>query len=219
MENIRTQITKQCKEHSNYLIQSPGLENGPLNMMALLQALAEIESSYGLNNKSRFEKAYAPGGSLFKRSQLLQDVYNQADVGDRQGIASSWGPWQIMYIVAYEMGYRGRPSELTYPEKVIKYVVKFLNARILKKNPTLLEAIFDSYNSGNFKDKVIPQAYIKKGMLAYAKYADPDDPHVVNSLVLNAGNTPDVNDVHEDYQDPKTVNWWTRFMNVFKRRK
>lgn len=134
-----------------------------LNPYLLLGAIAYCESSLGIDNKPRFEKAYAPGGHYYRISLPVQDSYKQFG----KDAACSYSSFQILYITAYEMGYRGTPRELADDMVAIQYVIRFLNRRIIRGGASDLEDIADAYNSGTFRDDNVPTAYIEKFTRAY----------------------------------------------------
>lgn len=130
----------------------------------LLKTIATKESSYGKNNKPRFEKAYYIGGSLYKN---FNNTYRSLIEEYKKDAACSWSSFQIMFMNAYDMGYKGKPSDLSNDEIAIPFVIDYINKRILKRNPKKLEDIFDAYNSGSFSDRVVPQSYISGSMNVY----------------------------------------------------
>ena len=155
-------LTELIEEYANEL-EDVSFE---LDKVALLKTLALIESSYGKNNKPKFESAYYIGGKLYKNSPTLR---KQIAVYGRDA-ACSWSSFQIMYINAYDTGYRGLPKNLRSDEIAIPYIIKFINVRIIRLKPRKIEDIFDAYNSGSFKDSYVPVTYIRKAMSAYKYY-------------------------------------------------
>lgn len=137
-----------------------GSLNAPpgLDPTLLLMALSLVESSGGFNNRPRVEPAYLPGGRYCD-----QALYGQ--YGD--DAAASWGPLQVMYVTARELGFEGSPQELGQPAECVRMAVKLINRRIVGRGATTLEQIADAYNSGSFKDQIVPQDYIRKVKEAY----------------------------------------------------
>lgn len=134
---------------------------------ALLRTIAMLESSYGYNNVPRFEPAYYVGGFLYQRSEELRKLvakYNKA-------ASCSYSSFQIMYSTACELGYVGIPTNLT-DNVAIEYCVKYINNRIIKYGPDDIGDFFDAYNSGNFKDNIIPAKYIQNGMEWYKYFVE-----------------------------------------------
>lgn len=141
-----------------------GLDTPPaLSGTKLLRAIAQVESSGGAQNIPRFERAYSVGGHYFRRAQHVRDAWGQ--YGDLA--ACSYGPWQILYIVALELGYNGAPWQLTDPPESGPMVVKLLNRRIFGKGARTLAEVGDAYNSGSFADQMVPEEYIEKLEAAY----------------------------------------------------
>lgn len=132
----------------------------------VLTAIATVESSFGSNTASRFEKSYAPLGRYY--------VVDQKDRYTKWGSASccSYGSFQIMYPTACEMGfdndtYLRSPHLLTEDEIGIFYVIELIKKRVLARGASTLEQLFDAYNSGSFRDSIIPTQYIKDAISSY----------------------------------------------------
>lgn len=126
-----------------------------------LYALSGVESNYGRNNKPRFEAAYAPGGRYFT-NELLQRKHIEYS----NDASCSWGPWQIMYIVAAEYGYESEPLHLHLAETSCYYVIEHLN-KFVRRGAQSIEDLLDSYNTGNFRDSNKPVGYISKFFVCY----------------------------------------------------
>lgn len=129
----------------------------------LLWAIAFVESAAGALNVPKHESAYAPGGHYYKRSPEVRALWNRW--GD--WAACSYSSFQILFIVATELGFRGSPIDLWYDEEACPVVVKFLNQRIIKRKPSDLGDIADAYNSGTFRDQNVPLGYVGKFLKAY----------------------------------------------------
>ena len=150
-----------CEEISQGLLFSFGLSKA-----AILTALAGVESSFGENNKPRFEPSYAPDGTYFKAPHL-QKLYEQYG----RDAACSFGPWQIMAVRALELGYHGAPSDLSDAKVSAPYVIMNLN-NIFKSGAQNIEQILDAYNTGSFKLGESPKAYISKFWNFYGEVAE-----------------------------------------------
>lgn len=126
--------------------------------VAALGALAEIESSFGKYNIPKHENAFDVGGKLFSKS-----------LWERWGAwaACSYSSWQLMFPVAVELGFTGRPQDLWDDETAILWVMEYIERRILKRGCTTIEDFADAYNSGSFKDNIVPRVYIVKFVSAY----------------------------------------------------
>ena len=133
-----------------------GLVRAPLDLdrRKLLWSLAGCESSFGDDIDSHYESAYDIGGRYYNdQIKHLKGVYGRE-------VCCSQGVFQLLYITAYELGYRGQPFDLKFPEIQIVYVIEYINKRL--KGFGTIEQFADGYNSGNFKDKNIPEKYIEK---------------------------------------------------------
>ena len=152
------------------------LDNSPLlkvqdkpdiNPVAILVALAVCESDYGVNIKPRYEPTYSLGGKTFLQGG---DLYLKIwDIYDKD-MPYSYGAFQVMLPVAYELGFRGTVEQLAQLEININWAIHYVNKRILKRGAYYPEQIADGYNSGSFKDKFKPVDYILKFMVAYKDY-------------------------------------------------
>jgi hypothetical protein len=131
-----------------------------IDLLAMLRAIADVESSYGQDSKSRHEPAYCHGGKYYH--VVLTKLYGCA-------AHCSYGPWQVMYPTAYELGFFGAPEELANPETNCLYAVRYLNARAAKA--TTIEEIARAFNGGSIHSRAVPQSYIDKLTAAYRKRA------------------------------------------------
>lgn len=122
-----------------------------------LYTLAGVESSFSANNVCRFEEAYSRRGPFYKKSRALQRAHGL--YGDLA--AMSYGPWQMMYIVAQELGFGGNPLDLWYGHVSIRWVVEYLN-RAHERGAVSVEEFCDAYNSGSHRDSFVPKEYIEK---------------------------------------------------------
>ncbi len=109
----------------------------------LLLAFAEIESSLGKFNL-RYEPAYGLQGLYFRRSAILKKKYDEFG----PLVAMSYGPWQIMYIVAVECGFVGHPLALANGFTSLPYVIEKMN-RDAKRGGITLPLLASCYNGGN----------------------------------------------------------------------
>ena len=136
----------------------------PLNKKALLIALAKNESSFGKDCTPRLEPAYDFGGHYFRRSPIIRMQHRKFG----NAVAKSYGPFQVMYPTAVELGYdiNRPPEELGEFETNIEYAIRYINHRALRKAISVQD-IFDAYNSGSSHDSIIPEGYILKGMARY----------------------------------------------------
>jgi hypothetical protein len=146
-----------------------------LNRVALLRAICQVESSYGKNIGARFEPAYGYKGRYWTAAHVRELWWKHGDLA-----ACSYGPTQILYVVAWELGYREAPCVLhSCWEHALEYTVELLNRRILARfrkgqgwvaHAVTIEDIADSYNSGTHRDLNVPEKYIEKFQDAYTKH-------------------------------------------------
>lgn len=128
--------------------------------LRLLGALAEVESSFGLEAVPRHEKLYD-----------ILGIYWNRELWRKWGSLSacSYSSFQIMYPVCIEMGMDPNvpPWHLMDDESAMPWVLEYINKRIIVSGCTRIEDFADTYNSGTFKDQNIPFDYISKFTTAY----------------------------------------------------
>ena len=156
----RKQIEDVVRIYQNYL-------NLDGNKFAFLMALAGMETSFGENTVARFEYSYSRNSISYKRSSLLQDGYKLH--GDL--CACSWSPWQILWIVAVELGWdlKRDPNDLNKADLAIGFVVKLLN-RLISQGANTPALLFGCWNGGvGFLKRPMPDAlnYSKKAASIY----------------------------------------------------
>ena len=154
----------------------------PVDLAKAKRAIEMAETGGGRNNWPRVEAAYIPAtespfvaqNSLIRGSgacvnAIVEARWERFAGSDEQlGTAASWGPWQIMYHTAADMGYTGEPSALHKREVCEKYVDKRLE-QIVRSGAETIEQVADAWNSGNFRDKIVPADYIAKVKVYYAQ--------------------------------------------------
>jgi len=160
--NPEDSLRDAIEKHS-YLLNVPiGIDP-----KALLWAIAGNETQFGhFRNYVRAEEAFLPGGRFYKASNELREKYREYGVL----ASSSIGTWQIMYITAYELGYKLHPIFLQTNYIAIQCVIEFINRRAFGRGAINIAEVFDAYNSGSFKDKFMPSSYILKGKNYYGEY-------------------------------------------------
>lgn len=108
----------------------------------LLWALNLQEASGRAKIRSRYEpgfyRRYVRGN---KKYAALEARYGA------RAVSSSYGPWQIMYLTAYEMGYRGEPEALSDARVSLPYVIKYIDF-LRKKLKGDERAVISAYNAG-----------------------------------------------------------------------
>lgn len=146
---------------------APSLEPMPstINGEASLWGLYHCERYDQNNTEPRFEPAYAPEGYYYEHSSEVRDrwtFYGRAS-------ACSYSNFQILFNTACELGYNGPPLALDKDSLAIEYVCRYIRHRIIDRGATKPEHVADAYNSGSFKDEIIPDAYIRKFMRYYER--------------------------------------------------
>ena len=131
----------------------------------LLAALADVESSFGLNSVPNHEPAYDEGGQYYVKAQHVRDLHKRWG----SWAACSYGPWQIPYVLAREMGFPGVPGDLWTAMGSVEWVIRALNARALDKGVATVEDVGDAWNSGSHRDANRVPDYRRKITVAYAR--------------------------------------------------
>jgi hypothetical protein len=150
-----------------------------INPAALLHAIAEQETGHGARRlASKHEKGYCYGSVMYQGPNggpLRQATWDYGCLAH-----SSFGTWQVMFIVASELGFEGDPVELREDAVCLEYVVRYLNRRILGKyqRPTLA-AIAVKYNAGSGADGSIGTEYSDGVEKHYAKWLNTLEPPTV----------------------------------------
>jgi len=164
------------------------LNREQLNRERLLAALCMQESTGWKDRRPNYEPAFYLGGK-FANAPLVnhwqtgvEDALHEA-IGKL--VASSFGPWQLMFPVAVELGFSGHPFELADPYVNIEYAIRYINTRCLDKGLKGLAAggdetgdgavteddlvlqIADAFNSGTHLDRFKPVDYMKRVLAHY----------------------------------------------------
>ncbi|HVJ09286.1 MAG TPA: hypothetical protein VM554_12970 [Acidisarcina sp.] len=147
MSYLPEQVAEVCRVWGAKLWLPMGID-GP----RLLWALSGCESSFGANCTPRHEQAYCTG----RYSQNPRVVELTREFG--HDAHCSFGPWQILLVNC---------SPFTTPEDFVRLgrcameTASFLNTRILRgQHAPTVEAIADAYNSGDWRDRLVPDRYI-----------------------------------------------------------
>lgn len=147
---------------------SAGAIKTELDGFKILRTIVKLESAYGADCRPRFEPAYYPGGMYFRKSKMLNDGYeNWGSL-----VSFSYGPFQIMWVKAAELGYPISASPLDLWSGYIScpFVVELINdanSRGVKK----LEEILAVYNGGMGALKRPTEStkrYITNGLAIYS---------------------------------------------------
>lgn len=165
------EVLKESKMPDDYIV--PGV-----SLSRLMRAIAHVETSGGVNNWPRIEAAFLPKGATFTvQGRIITGTgraftataaqrWNRLPEEHRLGSAASWSPWQILYHTAVEQGYNDLPFKLHDPLVAERVVKKRLTALALK-GATTVEQFADAWNSGSFRDSIVPAKYIADVLAAY----------------------------------------------------
>lgn len=155
----RIRIARLCRQYGQ-LLDLPSAIDGP----RLLWAIAGNESSFGANATPRHEAAYCYGGKYFKAAKNGNPL---AALTKSWGCLAhcSFGPWQILLVNVPTFS----PMELmTDAEVSARAALQHLNRNVLRsidlQRPVanVLRDIGDAFNSGNARDQIIPEEYIRR---------------------------------------------------------
>ena len=142
---------------------------------ALLDAIQYVETGGG--NWPRIEIAWMPEGArVTVQGRVLTGTGRQctalaAKRYHRWGpaAAASWGPWQLLFHTAADLGYKGPPHGLHSRHVSLPYVVLRLD-QIAEAGASTVEDFADAWNSGTHRDSIVPGRYIRKLVAAYERF-------------------------------------------------
>lgn len=164
--DLRKKAHTQAELQQIIDVNAPNVQGG-LDGRKLLMTIARLESGFGQDCRPRFEPAYYPGGLYFKKSKDLQTAFDQWGAL----VSFSYGPFQIMWVVAFERGYIAAqpPLDLWSGAVSCPYVVNYLN-HCMSKGAKQLDSILACYNGGlgamkNQNDQV--KKYVLRGLSIY----------------------------------------------------
>ena len=134
---------------------SKQLQDDRVDIPALTYAILYKESSLGTNTKSRYEPGFQQKyGPTYRNwgweKDFMQKIKSDNYKGAMKQFYSSYGPYQLMLPVAWELGFKVTPEELADKEVNRKVFVKFLKRRALNKTDDIVR-IGDIYNGGKNK--------------------------------------------------------------------
>lgn len=136
----------------------------PVDGARLLWAISGCESDFGRQREFvRAEPAYLPGGKYFGTQALAPHWH-------RWGVlaSSSFGSFQILFVTAYELGFRGHPIDLQQDEIGAKWATRLITDRLIgRQGAATLAKVLDGYNSGTHRDGHVPAGYVAKGIRYY----------------------------------------------------
>ncbi len=139
----KEQVLAACQKYGPLLLVPSDLDG-----IRVMAAIAQVESTMGMNCGPRFEEAYFDGGKFCGPEQKhLNDEFGY-------DAASSFGPWQLMFINC--PGYT--PDELKKDLNCCAraFVAHFNNYVIRGKGAKTLEEIGMVWNGGHIFTGMIP---------------------------------------------------------------
>jgi hypothetical protein len=176
------ELAASCRFYGSQLHVPQGMDGAQL-----LWAIAGKESSFGANCTPRHESAYCTG------------KYSRALITETQKYGHSahcsFSPWQLLYANTP----RHKSPDLTFAsiDDGAAAVVTFLNYEILgRQRATTIEDIADAYNTGNFRDAIIPSAYVAAVVSNYHNVPMP----AVPVISVHASGI-DAQDLYNDLND------------------
>lgn len=149
-----------------------------IDLAKLKKAIEKVETGSGRNNYPRVEVAYLPVGERFTVqgrilvgtgscvNTIVLNRYRALSPDDRLASAASWGPWQMLYHTAVDLGFTGKPADLHKREIAEPFVDKLLN-KIAASGAETVEQFADAWNSGNWRDLIFPREYMAAVEAAY----------------------------------------------------
>lgn len=116
-------------------------------------AFSGNESSFGADCDPRFEPAYFSG--------RYSTASWQAELNEQfgQDAAKSYGCWQVM-LCNCPTGMT--PSDFEQIEAGAQAFVFCMNRMVRAQQPKTLDELADMYNTGNWRDRNVPEEYIAK---------------------------------------------------------
>jgi hypothetical protein len=151
-------VLKAITDNVQQLTLPPGIDGA-----ALLQAFAWVESSGGINAVARHEDAFCPNQrgtyAVGPTSGMVRGRHSMWGCL----ACCSYGPWQVLYHTAADLGFVGSPTLLSDPAVNVVWAVTLLN-RIVKRGAADVRDIADAYNSGTHRDaNRVPEYTTKLG--------------------------------------------------------
>lgn len=146
-----------------------------VDLVKAKRAIEVVETNSGANSYPRFERAYAPKNQWFTIQGHMVMGTGTAwngivkDRWDRWGMASacSYGPAQLLYHTAADMGLMAHPAILWEQPTQHDYYVNMRLAKLVKMGADTIEKLADGWNSGNPNDANVPTDYVAKVKAAY----------------------------------------------------
>lgn len=118
----------------------------------MVEAIVAVESNYdeyAIRLEQRFYEKYCKGLSFKKIKEYNPKIVTIADGEIYKALmAMSWGPMQIMGLVAHECGFRGDVRQLLDAEAGIKWGIEKLKS-LAKRKGYGVNDIISAYNDGD----------------------------------------------------------------------
>lgn len=139
---------------------------------ALLWAIGHMESGAGRMVVARHEPVYCMNGpdgigrpGRFYRGEYGFPMYKRFGCWAH----CSYGPWQIMFANSWRhFGSQYHPDDIADPATALIVSVQHLNAEILgRQGAREARQIFDAWNSGDWRDRFVPETYIERALKYY----------------------------------------------------
>lgn len=156
----REQIAAACRKWGSKLWLPSGSD---IDGARLLWAISGCESSFGANCAPRHEEAYCTGGY----SRNPEVIALTAQYG--HAAHCSFGPWQTLLINVESFGPGDvllmasdvAPEEMNDCDSAAQRAAIFINHNILRREGArTVGEIADAYNSGDWRDRLVPVQYI-----------------------------------------------------------
>lgn len=167
------QVANACRKWSGKLWLPEGCG---IDGTHLLWAISGCESSFGVNCAPRHEEAYCTGRySTNPEVKALTARYGHA-------AHCSFGPWQTLLINVECFGPGDvllmdgdvAPEDLNDCDQACQRAVIFINHNILRREGArTVGEIADAYNSGDWRDRLVPHRYIADCERYYEKITIP----------------------------------------------
>ncbi|MBW3016398.1 transglycosylase SLT domain-containing protein [Candidatus Woesearchaeota archaeon] len=143
----------------------------PMEYLALI-ALTESAGRGGTRHEPKFQSKYVePNFERFADLHKSVSARSFVTVSDfKRQLASSTGPFQIMYLTAVELGFSGSFEELSDPKVNAHWAAEYLLRKGVDAK-TSLESALRVYNTGSFSGKP-HQGYLDRARAYREMFSD-----------------------------------------------
>lgn len=165
------QIAAACRKWGPQLWTPSGVDG-----VRLFWAIAGCESSFGANCAPRHEPAYCTG--QYSKSPQVRALTTQFG----HAAHCSFGPWQTLLVNVERFGPGDvlladdevTPDDMIDCDIAARRAVDFMNQNIFRReHASTVAEIADAYNSGDWRDRIVPQQYIADCQRYYNDQAMP----------------------------------------------